>query len=122
MRSYLAANCAQCHQLAGGALVWSANITNFTGGAGLIHGPLINNGGNANARVVVPGSVTNSMLLSRISVRGPGQMPPLASSVLDTEAINLLSAWITNDLAGGWSNAIEPLFIKARQTNGYSFR
>jgi hypothetical protein len=40
------------------------------------------------------------MLLTRISTRGPGQMPPLASSLLDTQAIVLVSAWITNDLAG----------------------
>ena len=31
-------------------------------------------------------------------MRGTGQMPPLASTVLDTNAIHLLSSWITNDL------------------------
>src|SRR4030095_4176345 len=41
-----------------------------------------------------------SMLLSRISARGPGQMPPLATTLLDTQAIALVSAWITNDLIG----------------------
>ena len=119
VRSYLAANCAHCHQPNGPGLGnWNANITNFTVNAGLIDGPLGNNGGNTNARVVAPGSLTNSMLLSRISVRGPGQMPPLASSVLDAQAINLLSRWITNDLAGGWTNAIEPLSIHLAATNG----
>jgi hypothetical protein len=68
----------------------------------------VNNGGNADARVIAPGSLTNSMLLSRISRRGPGQMPPLTSSVLDTPAIQLVSAWITNDLAIGWSNTTAP--------------
>jgi hypothetical protein len=86
--------------------------------AGLIHGALVNNGGNTNARVVVPGSLTNSMLLSRISFRGPGQMPPLASSVVDTQAVALLSAWITNDLAAGWTNGIETFLISAQRTNG----
>jgi uncharacterized repeat protein (TIGR03806 family) len=119
VRSYLAANCVQCHQPGGAALgMWNANITNFTVNAGLIDGPLVNNGGNTNARVIVPGSLTNSMLLSRIAVRGPGQMPPLASSVLDAQAIDLLSRWITNGLAGGWTNTIEPLTIGVTATNG----
>src|SRR6185503_2775543 len=51
-------------------------------------------------RVIVPGSVSNSMLLSRLLTRGAGQMPPLASTQHDTQAISLLSEWITNDLAG----------------------
>ena len=36
------------------------------------------------------------MLLTRISTRGPGQMPPLASTIVDTQAIALVSSWITN--------------------------
>jgi uncharacterized repeat protein (TIGR03806 family) len=119
VRSYLAANCVQCHQPGGTALGnWNASITNFTVNAGLVNGPLVNNGGNPNARVIVPGSLTNSMLLSRISVRGPGQMPPLASSVLDAQAITLLSRWITNDLAGGWTNTIAPLTVGVSADGG----
>jgi hypothetical protein len=40
------------------------------------------------------------MLLRRISVRGSSQMPPIASSVLDTNAIKLVSDWIVQGLAG----------------------
>jgi hypothetical protein len=39
-------------------------------------------------------------MLTRISTPGSLRMPPLASTVLDTNAILLLSAWITNDLPG----------------------
>jgi uncharacterized repeat protein (TIGR03806 family) len=99
VRSYLAANCAQCHQPGGAGLgFWNASPTNTTANAGLIHGPLNNNGGNPNNRVVVPGAPFNSMLLTRISTRGPGQMPPLASSLLDTQAMALVRRWITDDL------------------------
>jgi len=119
VRSYLQANCGQCHQPGGGALGnWNANVTNFTVNAGLINGPVVDDDGNTNARVIVPGSISNSTLLTHIARRGPGQMPPLATSVLDQQAIALLSTWITNDLAGGWTNAIEPLAIAARATNG----
>jgi hypothetical protein len=119
VRSYLSANCAQCHQSGGtGVGSWSANIAASTGNAGLINGALNNSGGNTNARVVVPGSLTNSMLLTRISTRGAGQMPPLGSTVVDSGAVALLSAWITNDLAAGWSNTMAPVSLTATATNG----
>lgn len=118
VRSYLSANCSQCHQPGGVGLgSWNANITNSTIDAGLINGALNNNFGNTNARVIAPGSISNSMLLTRISTRGVMQMPPLATSLLDSQAIQLVSAWITNDLATGWTNAIAPLSLSARTTN-----
>jgi glucose/arabinose dehydrogenase/mono/diheme cytochrome c family protein len=119
VRSYLAANCAHCHQQGGTAVGnWTAAASNSTATAGLIDGALASNGGNTNARVIVPGSLTNSMLLSRIATRGPGQMPPLGSSVLDTQAVRLVSAWITNGLAGGFSTNIPPVALAATATNG----
>lgn len=100
-RSYLAANCVACHQPGGTGLgSWDARISTPTSQSGLINGSLNNSGGDPANRVIVPGSLDHSMLLQRLSVRGPGQMPPLASTVLDTNAINLVSAWITNDLPG----------------------
>jgi uncharacterized repeat protein (TIGR03806 family) len=101
VRSYLAANCVQCHQPGGpSTATWDARLFTTTANAGLIHGTLVNNGGDASNRVIVPGSLTNSMLLTRISKRGPGQMPPIASTLVDTQAVALVSAWITNDLPG----------------------
>jgi len=101
VRSYLSANCSQCHQPGGAGLgSWRATIWTPTADAGIINGLLNDNLGNTNNRVIVPGSLANSVMLQRISVRGAKQMPPLATSVLDTNAINLLRAWITNSLAG----------------------
>ena len=101
VRSYLHANCAQCHQPGGAGLgSWDARYHNPLSASGLIRGMLNDDRGNTNNRVVVPGDLTHSMLHTRIATRGPGQMPPLATSVLDTQAIALLAAWITNDLAG----------------------
>ncbi len=98
-RSYLAANCVQCHQPGGPTVAfWDARITTPLSQAGLVDGRLNNDAGDTNNHVIVPGSLSHSMLLQRISTRGPGQMPPLASTVLDTNSINLVSAWITNDL------------------------
>ncbi|HWN97325.1 MAG TPA: PQQ-dependent sugar dehydrogenase [Methylomirabilota bacterium] len=119
VRSYLSANCVQCHQPGGPALgFWNASVSNSTANSGLIDGALVNNSGNPDARVIAPGSLTNSMLLSRISRRGPGQMPPLATSEIDTQAVQLVSAWITNDLAAGWTNTSAPLIVGAAAING----
>jgi glucose/arabinose dehydrogenase len=99
VRSYLHANCAQCHYPGGTAPAnFDARVYAPLSQAGLIDGPLNDTMGNTSNRVVVRGSLTNSMLLTRISMSGPGRMPPLASSVLDTQAIALVSSWITGPL------------------------
>ena len=99
VRSYLAANCVQCHQPGGAPQsLWDARFHIPTVAAGLIDGSLVDDLGNSSNRVIKPGSITNSVLLTRISTLGVGRMPPLASTVLDTNAIHLLSAWVTNDL------------------------
>jgi glucose/arabinose dehydrogenase len=99
IRSYLAANCVQCHQPGGLAGAnWDGRINTVTENAGLVNGSLVSNQGNTNNAVLVPGSLATSMMLTRISSPGNLRMPPLDSTVLDTNAINVLSAWITNDL------------------------
>jgi glucose/arabinose dehydrogenase len=98
VRSYLTANCVECHQPGGAAQSWwDARITTPTGSAGLINGPLVNLAGNPANRVIAAGDLAHSMLLTRISERGPGQMPPLDSGEIDPDGVNLFTAWI-NDL------------------------
>ena len=41
-----------------------------------------------------PGQPDRSVLLQRMSRRGPDQMPPLATSVVDKEAVRMLREWI----------------------------
>jgi uncharacterized repeat protein (TIGR03806 family) len=99
VRSYLAANCAQCHQPGGLArALWDARIATTTGNSGIIKGALMNDFGNSNNRVIAPGSLANSVLFTRISTPGILRMPPIDSTVLDTNAISLVASWITNDL------------------------
>jgi mono/diheme cytochrome c family protein len=99
VRSYLAANCSQCHQGSGSArALWNALIATPTALAGIVNGPLVNNNGDTNNMVVKPAAPANSMMLTRISSPGSLRMPPIGSNLLDTNAINLLSAWITNAL------------------------
>ncbi|MGV3773582.1 MAG: PQQ-dependent sugar dehydrogenase, partial [Verrucomicrobiales bacterium] len=99
VRSWLAANCAQCHQPGTGVQSqWDARISNPLSHSGIINGTLFDIQGNEDMRVVVPGEVENSMMHKRISVMGPKHMPPLGTYLLDTEAINMVRDWIQQDL------------------------
>ena len=95
-RSYLHANCAQCHVGAGGGN--SQIELEFTTSSEKMRvfdvQPLHDTFGLSDARLVAPGSPDRSVLLERISHRGRGHMPPLATSVVDREAVELIREWI----------------------------
>ena len=95
VRSYLAANCVSCHR--GGT--FDAQIYTALPQTRLVNGALTDPLGDPiNNRVIRPGSLANSVLLTRLATNGPLRMPPLGTAQLDTQAIALTSAWITNDL------------------------
>jgi glucose/arabinose dehydrogenase/mono/diheme cytochrome c family protein len=106
VRSYLAANCAHCHTPGGTGLgYWDARIATPTSAAGLLHGHLRDPQGDSANRVIAPGSLSHSILLDRVTRTGAGRMPPLASSVLNQEGIDLLSAWILGEATNALSYA-----------------
>jgi uncharacterized repeat protein (TIGR03806 family) len=102
-RSFLAANCSQCHQPGGPAqrANWDARINTSTANAGLIRGLPVNNLGSTSNFIIAPQSPANSILLTRISTRDLGslpsiQMPPLDSNLADTQDILVVSNWIAS--------------------------
>ena len=113
VRSYLAANCVQCHQPGGAALGnWDARYSTPTANAGLLNGALIDSWGDPANRVITPLDPAHSVMLARISVRGAGQMPPLASNELDTANIALLTAWINSIGVVPPSNAVITITVE----------
>jgi hypothetical protein len=95
-RSYLHANCSQCHVEAGGG---NAQIDlEFTTQADKMKlldvRPLHHTFGLTEARLVAPGDPGRSVLLHRVSHRGQGQMPQLATTLVDQPAAALLREWI----------------------------
>ena len=108
---YLHANCGQCHvdpQLSGSAvpveLQLALDPADATSAARVMR-TLIESAsryrpkGAADARLVVPGNAAAGTLLARMRSRDPRiQMPPLASTIADQEAIVLLERWINEDL------------------------
>jgi uncharacterized repeat protein (TIGR03806 family) len=100
-RSYLGANCVQCHQPGGtGRGHWDARMSTPLAQAGLVNGPLIDTFGDPDNKVIKPGSTGESMIFKRVSQLGARHMPPLATTELDQAAMGLLAEWINNDLIG----------------------
>jgi glucose/arabinose dehydrogenase len=95
-RSYLHANCAQCHVMAGGgnAAIELEFATERAKTNLLDVRPLHDSFGITDARLIAPGHPERSVLLQRLSHRDKGHMPPLATSEVDREAVDLLREWI----------------------------
>jgi mono/diheme cytochrome c family protein len=95
-RSYLHANCAICHVEAGGGnAMMELEFTTARDKMRTIDVPPNHHTFEfKDARLIAPGHPERSTLLHRLSIRGPNQMPPLATSQVDREAVKLLEAWI----------------------------
>jgi len=100
-RSYLDANCVQCHQPGGSGPTFDARFETPLTNQNLIFG-VLNKGnlGYDHAYVVVPKDIWRSVLYDRMnSLDSAVKMPPLARNKLDTNALSVIAAWI-NSLAG----------------------
>ena len=101
VRSYLDVNCAYCHRedgTAGGA-DWDGRAWLKLAETGLLNGPVSNDLGDPANKLIVPGDTLHSVVLQRVAAsNGFSRMPPLATTELDTDAINLLTEWITAKL------------------------
>lgn len=95
-RSYLHANCAGCHiEAGGGNAQMELEFTREQDRMRLVGvRPLHDTFGLGNAMLVAPGQPAQSVLIERLSRRGPGQMPPLGSHVVDEQAVSLMREWI----------------------------
>jgi uncharacterized repeat protein (TIGR03806 family) len=98
-RAYLHTNCSQCHRAGGPTpssmdLRYSTLLSN-TGACNAMpqSGDL---GIGAAARIIAPGSAANSVLVARINRRDASQMPPLATNVVDSAGVQLISDWIAS--------------------------
>ncbi len=96
VKSYLHSNCASCHIPAGGGnaqmnLGFSVPLKDM----GIFDAaPNHDKFGLADPKIIAPGHPDRSVMLKRISRRGIGQMPPLASAEVDPDAIKILTDWI----------------------------
>jgi uncharacterized repeat protein (TIGR03806 family) len=98
VRSYLDVNCGYCHQPGGSGGGWDGRAELTLEQTGLIRG-IVSAPKDPSDRMIVPGEVHHSVILSRLAeTNGYTRMPPLASSVTDPEGIALLTEWILTEL------------------------
>lgn len=98
VRSYLDVNCGYCHQPGGSGGGWDGRGQLTLEQTGLIRG-LVTAPKHPDDRMIVPGDVTHSVILSRLAETNDyTRMPPLATSVTDPEGIALLTEWILSEL------------------------
>ena len=94
-RSYLAANCAHCHR-PGGLRRTEIDLRYETGleATGMVNAPPNLDVDGVDRRILLPGGAANSVLVLRMLVLDDRRMPPLASGIVDVEAVRLVSRWI----------------------------
>ena len=95
-RSFLHAICSQCHVEAGGGnaqmdLEFTADRAKTK-----IFGvkPVHHTFGLPDAKLIAPGDPDRSVLLHRVSNRNEGFMPPLATTIVDEKAVEMLREWV----------------------------
>jgi len=100
VRSYIDANCSQCHRPGGAYANFDARFTTPLDNQGLIYGAVNSFLNDTNDRVVVPGDLTHSLLYNRANRVDAYEMPPLAKNIVDTNAVTTIAAWISSLSAG----------------------
>lgn len=93
-RSYLDANCAQCHRPRGTVAYFDARFDTPLSKQGLIDGPVLIDQRIDNPRVIAPNDIWRSILLMRANTVEGMKMPPLAHNQVDRAGMKLLRQWI----------------------------
>ncbi len=96
VRSYLDVNCSTCHvKEGGGNSLLELSLATPTPKTHLIdEAPVHSTLGLVDAKLVATGAPERSVLYQRIAQRGGDQMPPLVSTEVDRQAVELIGRWI----------------------------
>lgn len=110
VRSYLDANCSQCHRPGGVPALWDARFDTPLANQGIVSGTVVDSLGIAGARVVYPQDLARSIMHLRLNTLDARKMPPLARNTTDSNAVSTLAQWIstlplpTNALPNPWQH------------------
>jgi mono/diheme cytochrome c family protein len=98
-RSYLDANCAQCHRPGGTVAYFDARYDTALDKQELIDGPILIDQGIDRPRVISPHDIWRSIVFMRVNTLDDIKMPPIARETIDQKGVQLLRDWI-NSLPG----------------------
>ena len=93
-RSYLDANCAQCHRPGGTVANFDARYDTPLAKQGLIDGAVLIDEGIDKPRIISPHDTWRSIAFMRVDTTGDIRMPPLARMTVDQGGVELLREWI----------------------------
>lgn len=93
-RSFIDANCSQCHRPGGAPGFFDARFDTPLQKQNLIKGPMLINLGVDHARLIAPNDVWRSVLLARLTTLEQPKMPPLAHETIDRGGVELIESWI----------------------------
>jgi uncharacterized repeat protein (TIGR03806 family) len=93
-RSYLDANCSQCHRPGGTVANFDARYDTPLADQALIDGPVLIDQGIDRPRIISPHDIWRSIAYMRVNTIGDIKMPPLARETIDQKGVNLLNEWI----------------------------
>ncbi len=95
-RSYLDANCSQCHRPGGTVAYFDARYSTPLEKQGLIDGPVLIDQGIDRPRIISPHDIWRSIAFMRVNTTGDIKMPPVARETIDEKGVQLLRDWITS--------------------------
>ena len=93
-RSYLDANCANCHRPKGTVAYFDARYETPLIRQNLIDGPVLIDERIDGSRVIAPNDIWRSILYMRTDTAEAFKMPPLARNSIDGRGMALLRQWI----------------------------
>ncbi len=93
-RSYLDANCSQCHRPEQTVAYFDARYDTPLEKQGLIDGPVLLDQGIDRPRVIAPHDIWRSIAFMRVNTVGDIKMPPVGRETIDERGVQLLKRWI----------------------------
>jgi uncharacterized repeat protein (TIGR03806 family) len=95
-RSYLDANCSQCHRPGGTVAYFDARFDTPLDKQEIIDGPVLIDQGIDRPRVISPHDIWRSIMLMRVNTVDDIKMPPVARETIDKKGVKLLQDWIAS--------------------------
>jgi uncharacterized repeat protein (TIGR03806 family) len=95
-RSYLDANCAQCHRPGGTVAYFDARYDTPLERQELIDGPVLIDQGIDRPRIISPHDIWRSIAYMRVNTVDDIKMPPIGRETIDRKGVELLQNWISS--------------------------